>query len=89
MCGIAGYLLNKPVTENPLEILKRMGGSIAYRGPDDSGYFFDSVVGIGLVHRRLSILDLSDRRTPAHVVSFRALRDHLQRRSFQFPRDQD
>src|SRR5438445_91839 len=59
MCGIAGYWLNKPVADNPLEILKRMGDSIAYRGPDDSGYFCDFDLGVGLVHRRLSILDLS------------------------------
>lgn len=59
MCGIAGYFLSKPAPDDPMEILKRMGGSIAYRGPDDSGYFADPVVGVGLVHRRLSIIDLS------------------------------
>ena len=58
MCGIAGYWLNGSIASEPLEILKRMGDSIAYRGPDDSGYFYNPV-GIGLVHRRLSILDLS------------------------------
>jgi len=66
-----------------------MGGSIAYRGPDDSGYFFDSVVGIGLVHRRLSILDLSAAGHQPMSSASERLRDHLQRRSFQFPRDQD
>src|ERR1700686_1989868 len=59
MCGIAGFWRGGPVVDNPLEILKRMGDSIAYRGPDDSGYFSDPAVGVGLVHRRLSILDLS------------------------------
>jgi asparagine synthase (glutamine-hydrolysing) len=59
MCGIAGFLLDSTAADNPLQILKRMGDSIAYRGPDDSGYFSDPTVGVGLVHRRLSILDLS------------------------------
>jgi asparagine synthase (glutamine-hydrolysing) len=36
-----------------------MGHSIAHRGPDDSGYFLNSAMGVGLVHRRLAILDLS------------------------------
>ena len=39
-------------------LLERMSGRIAHRGPDDCGAF---VAGpIGLAHRRLSILDLSD-----------------------------
>ena len=38
-----------------------MGAVIAHRGPDDSGDFSDSEAGIGLTHRRLSILDLSER----------------------------
>jgi len=38
-----------------------MGESIAHRGPDASGIFRDSHVGV--VHRRLSILDLSEAGT--------------------------
>ena len=58
MCGIAGFWTREPLLQDPLEVLRRMGDSIAYRGPDDSGYFFEDS-GFGLVHRRLSILDLS------------------------------
>ncbi len=36
-----------------------MGNTIANRGPDDSGVWFDPENGIGLSHRRLSILELS------------------------------
>src|SRR5579862_8671854 len=58
MCGIAGFWLSDQIEEYPLDVLKKMGAAIAYRGPDDEGYFVDPA-GIGLVHRRLSILDLS------------------------------
>lgn len=58
MCGIAGFWRSGRAEENPLELLKRMGDAIAHRGPDDSGLFSDPA-GVGLVHRRLSILDLS------------------------------
>ncbi len=36
-----------------------MGQKIVHRGPDDAGYFHRSEQGIGLAHRRLSIIDLS------------------------------
>jgi len=59
MCGIAGFWQTKRGSEDPLEVLNRMGGELAHRGPDDSGIFHDGETGIGLAFRRLSILDLS------------------------------
>lgn len=40
-------------------LLRKMGDAIAHRGPDDSGVWTDCSAGIGLSHRRLSIVDLS------------------------------
>lgn len=57
MCGIAGVLYadsERPV--DPLH-LKALGDSIAHRGPDAEGFWREP--GIGLVHRRLSIIDLA------------------------------
>jgi asparagine synthase (glutamine-hydrolysing) len=60
MCGIAGYLTvernGPPVDARTLEA---MGLRLAHRGPDDHGVWFDQEAGIGLAHRRLSIIDLS------------------------------
>jgi asparagine synthase (glutamine-hydrolysing) len=56
MCGLAGYLTAGGVSE---ELLRRMAGSIAHRGPDDQGLWCDGDAGIGLAHRRLAIVDLS------------------------------
>lgn len=36
-----------------------MGQAIIHRGPDDGGQWWDADAGIGLSHRRLSIVDLS------------------------------
>lgn len=36
-----------------------MGATLAHRGPDDSGTFYDDAAGVGFAFRRLSIIDLS------------------------------
>jgi asparagine synthase (glutamine-hydrolysing) len=64
MCGIAGVF----TTACSLEpVVRAMTESLAHRGPDDSGVWVDLEAGIGLGHRRLSILDLSPLgRQPMH-----------------------
>jgi asparagine synthase (glutamine-hydrolysing) len=61
MCGISGYLSlnNFRSSEEMRSLLQRMGRAIITRGPDDAGEWWDSYAGIGLSHRRLSVLDLS------------------------------
>lgn len=63
MCGFAGFL-GAQGWRNEAEgvaLLQRMANTIVSRGPDDAGYWFAPLAdsGIGLAHRRLSILDLS------------------------------
>lgn len=62
MCGITGFWDSKQrYTQDDAEnIVSGMSNSLTHRGPDDSGTWCDSPVGIALGHRRLSILDLSD-----------------------------
>lgn len=55
MCGFAGVFGRPPSADN----LRQMGLAIAHRGPDDSGVWVDPEASLGLVHRRLSIIDLS------------------------------
>lgn len=58
MCGFAGYL-STTIPNYADELLQSMGDTIAHRGPDDSGIWHDNEAGVGLAHRRLSIVDLS------------------------------
>ena len=71
MCGLAGCVLGTNLFQTsqwPI-LLTQMGGVLRHRGPDDSGIWFDEHAGIGLVHRRLSILDLSPAgHQPMHSV---------------------
>jgi asparagine synthase (glutamine-hydrolysing) len=69
MCGIAGMIVNNP------DLLKRddlvnLGNALAHRGPDGGGYWLSKDGQIGLVHRRLAIIDTSiGGDQPMHSVS--------------------
>ncbi|MDP2188229.1 MAG: asparagine synthase (glutamine-hydrolyzing) [Sphingobacteriaceae bacterium] len=57
MCGIAGILKydNEIVNESEIRILTDL---MHHRGPDGEGVYCDGAIGLG--HRRLAIIDLSD-----------------------------
>ena len=59
MCGLTGFLAEKQ-WDSADELLKTMAARISHRGPDAEGFWSDALSGIGLAHRRLSILDLSE-----------------------------
>jgi len=61
MCGISGIFDFSLVAVNK-SLLKKMNNAQWHRGPDDEGYYYNS--GIGLAHRRLSIIDISAGHQP-------------------------
>ena len=60
MCGISGFIDFKRTTSQA--VLEKMNRIMAHRGPDGEGYamFETDVATIGLGHRRLSIIDLTE-----------------------------
>ncbi|MBV2127804.1 asparagine synthase (glutamine-hydrolyzing) [Arsukibacterium indicum] len=60
MCGFAGILAEQQTLAVRPDLLQAMGDSIVHRGPDDQGIYTSADNTIGLVHRRLAILDLSE-----------------------------
>ena len=58
MCGITG-IFNVDGREVEVGVLKRMTAALEHRGPDGEGQFAER--GIGLGHRRLAIIDTSER----------------------------
>ncbi len=62
MCGIAG--LYYPGTPKPVDParLTAMADALAHRGPDGSGVW--TAPGVGLAHRRLSIIDIAGSPQP-------------------------
>ncbi len=62
MCGIAGiFQLNNTSAVDPI-LLKKMNTAQSHRGPDADGYHFEP--GVGLAHRRLSIIDIAGSHQP-------------------------
>lgn len=60
MCGIAGFWGGGWGAASDIEpLMRRMGDSLAHRGPDAEGYWADAAQQLAFVHRRLSIVDLS------------------------------
>jgi asparagine synthase (glutamine-hydrolysing) len=98
MCGIGGYSGAFPPT-----LLREMNRVMAYRGPDDEGVWSDPSAGVGLCHRRLSIIDLSPLgKQPmwdvslsvaivfnGEIYNFRELREELLAQGFSFTSQTD
>jgi len=64
MCGISGIFSFTAEYAIELELLKNMNNAQAHRGPNDQGYHIKA--GIGLGHRRLSVIDLAGGHQPIY-----------------------
>lgn len=62
MCGIGGVVDPRRARREreTARVLGRMADAMVHRGPDAEGHWVDPDAGVGLTHRRLSIIDLSD-----------------------------
>ncbi|MBS0520553.1 MAG: asparagine synthase (glutamine-hydrolyzing) [Proteobacteria bacterium] len=104
MCGIAGifaYLDVAPAVDRGE--LARMNERMAPRGPDGSGDWFSPDGRVGFTHRRLAIIDLSERGAqPMHsadgkltitfngeIYNYRELRAELERKGHVFRTETD
>ena len=62
MCGIAGIFNTQGTDEIDQALLARMNQAQHHRGPDETGLHAEA--GVGLAHKRLSIIDLSSGHQP-------------------------
>jgi len=101
MCGIVAYLNFDPNNTIDKTTLGQMTGTLAHRGPDDSGLWCNGSVGLG--HRRLAIIDLSPAgRGPmtnadgslvitfnGEIYNYRELRPQLEAKGYRFQTQTD
>jgi len=64
MCGITGIFDTLDKSDISRELLHRMNETQFHRGPDEGGLHLEP--GVGLGHRRLSIIDLSTGQQPLY-----------------------
>src|SRR5690242_14479502 len=64
MCGLVGIFDTRGHREISRELLSRMNEAQHHRGPDEVGLHVET--GLGLGHRRLSIIDLSTGQQPLY-----------------------
>jgi asparagine synthase (glutamine-hydrolysing) len=102
MCGIAGIwnFGGQPVPQSTID---RFTDSLAHRGPDGQGIWFDDTCGVAFGHCRLAILDLSDNgKQPmsysnerywitynGEIYNFIELRRKLEKKGYVFRTDTD
>lgn len=95
MCGIVGMVDLRGRSEMDRGLLSRMNDRQLHRGPDEGGVHLEP--GVGLGHRRLSIIDLSSGQQPLYnedhsvvvvyngeIYNFPGLSDELQRLGHSF-----
>lgn len=100
MCGIAGIFHTEGLKPVDPDRVRRMCDAIAHRGPDGEGVW--TAPGLGLGHRRLSIIDLAGSPQPmaasegdavivfnGEIYNFKDLRKELQALGAQFRTDGD
>lgn len=98
MCGIAGFQGGFDPS-----ILERMSSMLAHRGPDHQAFHYDAAGRVGMVHTRLSIIDLSPRSNQpiwddrgrycivfnGEIYNYRELRAELQQAGCSFRSEGD
>lgn len=98
MCGIAGFAQQQSI--NDKAVLERMVSALHHRGPDDSGFYCDAKIGLGM--RRLSIIDVEGGHQPVfshsrrfiavfngEIYNYKSLRDKLLSFGFEFQSNGD
>lgn len=100
MCGIAGIFHLETAKPVDPKRIRAMTDAIAHRGPDGDGVW--TAPGVGLGHRRLSIIDLEGGAQPmlsadgalavtfnGEIYNFQELRQVLQRAGYTFTTNSD
>src|SRR4249920_1166889 len=103
MCGIAGIISRRPAVLSKMSAdLRVMTDVLVHRGPEGEGLWVNDNGHVGLGHRRLKIIDLSDHAAqPMHygdryiityngeIYNYPELKKELTSKNYIFKTDSD
>ena len=104
MCGVAGvYAYHPNAPQIDREELIKIRDHMASRGPDGKGEWYSSDGRVGLGHRRLSIIDLSDKASQpmvtedeqfvisfnGEIYNYKSIRKKLEQKGYRFHSNSD
>jgi len=103
MCGITGVYHFNNDEKTTKETVDKMRDTLAHRGPDGKGTFVSKDKKVGLGHRRLSIIDLSEKGAQpmtdekeeiqivynGEVYNFKEIRKDLKNLGYDFKSETD
>ena len=98
MCGFVGWYNSNENMLKKKKILKKMTKTLKYRGPDQTGYFYDKNLLLG--HKRLSIIDLNNGKQPmsfgkytivynGELYNTEEIRNDLKTKNYEFTTSSD
>jgi len=103
MCGISGIISSQKGLVNRTR-LQRISDALAHRGPDGEGFFLEesALSSIGMAHRRLAIIDLSDKANQpfnylnryvvvhnGEIYNYREIKKELSAKGYKFQSNGD
>ena len=68
MCGFVGLVSSKKISNEQYFNLDIASKEIDFRGPDHVGKWTDPQKNIAIIHNRLSILDITQKRQPTNAI---------------------
>jgi asparagine synthase (glutamine-hydrolysing) len=101
MCGIFVVSSREELTEEEINEFKKVSQLLSHRGPDADGFYISPNKKIFMAHKRLSIIDLSDKSNQpmkknnlvivfnGEIYNFKEIRERLKNKGYQFATNSD
>jgi len=101
MCGIFVVSSREELTEEEINEFKKASQLLFHRGPDADGFYISPNKKVFMAHKRLSIIDLSDKSNQpmkrnnlvivfnGEIYNFKEIREILEKKGHQFATNSD
>lgn len=101
MCGIFVVSSREELTQEEINEFKKVSQLLSHRGPDADGFYISPNKKVFMAHKRLSIIDLSDKSNQpmkrnnlvivfnGEIYNFKEIREKLKNKGYRFETSSD